>query len=97
MDAEALIAALEACEDVAVSSTELDGVVELSVRHTGKFGRREDVTVAGGVACWSGYAAPIKAGPGEDGDDPQVIARVIFNVIAPRPPLFRTSGGSAYL
>lgn len=97
MDAEVLIAALEAREDVVVSATELDGVVEMMVRHTDTLWRGEHVTVDHGTACWTGYSSPINPGPGEDGDDPEAVARVIYNVIAPTPHGFRTSGGSAYL
>lgn len=101
MDAEKLIAALEARADIAVSATELDDVVELMIRHTDTLWRGEYVTVDHGTPYWSSASArggrPIRPGPGEDGDDPAAIARVICNAVAPVPREFRTSGGSAYL
>lgn len=97
MDAEELIAALEAHDEVAVSSTELDGVAELMVRHMDTLWRGRHVTVDHGTPYWTGSSTPIRPGPDEDGDDPAVIARMIYNVVAPVPREFRTSGGSAYL
>lgn len=96
MDAEKLIAALERHDGIVVSSTELDGVVVLLIRHTAILWRGKRVTVDHGMPFWSG-AGRIRAGADEDEDDPEIIARVINNVVAPVPLGFRTSGGSAYL
>lgn len=93
MDAEKLIAALETYEDIAVSATELDGVVEMMVRHTGTLWRGEHVTVNNGTPFWSNNSARIRPGPDEDADDPTIIARMIYNAVAPAP----TFHGSAYL
>lgn len=97
MDAEKLIAALEMREDIEVSATELRDVVKMTVRNTATFGRSEEVTVDHGTPYWSGRSTPIRPGSDEDDDDPEIIARMIYNVIAPVPREFRTSGGSAYL
>lgn len=92
MDAEKLIAALETYEDITVSSTELNGVVELMVRHTATLWRGKHVTIENGIPFWSSEAG-IRPGPNEDADDPTIIARIIHNAVAPDPTL----QGSAYL
>lgn len=85
MDAEKLIAALESHDGILVSSTELDGVVEMAVRHTDLLWKSAHVTVDHGTPLWTG-AGRIRVASGEDGDDPEIIARVICGVVAPHPP-----------